>query len=93
MPSFLGRYGGDEFILIVHMDSREHPDQLIRVIREQIRQECVNGGIPYLLFVSAGFDMLRGGQDTIQNCIQRADEKLYQDKKYRKHYMRQTATR
>ena len=84
IPSFLGRYGGDEFILIVHLDGKEHPDQLIRLIREQVRQECAEDSIPYLLSVSGGFEQLRGGRDTIQNCIQRADEKLYQDKKYRK---------
>ena len=89
MPSFLGRYGGDEFILIVHPESREHPDQIIRMIREEIRLECVNSGIPYILFVSAGYDMLRGGNDSIQNCIQRADEKLYQDKHYRKLHAKQ----
>ena len=88
IPSFLGRYGGDEFILIVHLDRKEHPDQLIRVIREQARQECADSGIPYPLSVSAGYEQLRGGQDTIQNCIERADEKLYQDKKYRKRSAR-----
>ena len=83
-PSFLARYGGDEFILIVHMESTEHPDQLIRMIREQLRQECVETGVPYMIFISAGFDLLRGGQDTVQACIQRADEKLYQDKRVRR---------
>ena len=93
MPSFLGRYGGDEFILIVHLDSREHPDQLIRVIREEIRQECVASGMPYMLSISAGYDLLRGGDDSIQNCIQRADEKLYQDKKFRRLHANLKAAR
>ena len=91
IPSFLGRYGGDEFILIVHLDKKDHPDQLIRVLREQIRQECADGGISYLLSVSGGYEQLRGGMDTIQKCIQRADEKLYQDKKYRKLCAKQMA--
>ncbi|MBR3742260.1 MAG: GGDEF domain-containing protein [Clostridia bacterium] len=88
LPSFLGRYGGDEFILIIHPEIREEIDQLVRVIREEIRLECVNNGIPYILFVSAGYDELKGDQDSVQNCIQRADEKLYQDKKYRKLHPR-----
>ena len=93
VPSFLGLYGGDEFILIIHPDSREHPDHMIRMIREEISQECAANGTPYHLFVSAGYDMLRGGKDSIQNCIQRADEKLYQDKQYRKLNKAQTAAR
>ena len=66
---------------------------MIRVIREEIRHECAEGGIPYLLFVSAGYDALREGQDSVQSCIQRADEKLYQDKKIRKLRARQAVAR
>lgn len=93
MPSFLGRYGGDEFILIAHPETGDQIDRMIRVIREEIRHECAEGGIPYLLFVSAGYDELREGQDSVQSCIQRADEKLYQDKKYRKHHAKQAMAR
>jgi len=34
--------------------------------------------------ISAGYDELRDGEDTIKACIQRADQKLYLDKKYRR---------
>lgn len=93
IPSFLGRYGGDEFILIAHPEIKEEIDQLIRVTREEIRQECADSGIPYLLFVSAGYDELKENQDSVQSCIQRADEKLYQDKKIRKLRAKQAMAR
>ncbi len=93
IPSFLGRYGGDEFILITHPENSGQIDQMIRVAREEIRQECTNGDIPYLIFVSAGYDALREQPDTVQSCIQRADEKLYQDKKYRKLHAKQAMAR
>ena len=93
IPSFLGRYGGDEFTLIAHPVSKDEIDRLIRVIREEVRRECVDGGIPYLLFVSAGYDELRNDRDSIQSCIQRADEKLYEDKKGRKLRAKQAAAR
>ena len=83
MPSFLGRYGGDEFILIAHPEVKEQIDHLISIAREEISRECADGGIP-LLFVSAGYDELKKEQDSFQNCVQRADEKLYQDKHGRK---------
>lgn len=93
IPSFLGRYGGDEFILIAHPEIKDQIDQLIRVTREEIRQECAVSGLPYLLFVSAGYDELKENQDSVQNCIQRADEKLYQDKKTHKIRKKQAAAR
>lgn len=82
MPSFLGRYGGDEFILIIHPAAREEADQLIREIREEVERAVSEA--PYPLGISAGYDELTGGQDTILSCIQRADKKLYLDKESRR---------
>ena len=76
MPSFLCRYGGDEFILIVHPADVGEMDQLIQEIRTEIQKEkCA-----YPLSISAGYEMLRGDADTIQACIERADRKLYEEK-------------
>ena len=54
----------------------------MQAIREEI--ERVVRDEPYPLSVSVGYDELLGDRDTIQSCIQRADEKLYRDKKIRK---------
>lgn len=78
MPSFLSRYGGDEFILIIHPVKLEEADQLIREIRSEIAQ--AEHDAPYALTISVGYDQLGGVQDSIQSCIRRADKKLYQDK-------------
>ena len=80
MPSFLGRYGGDEFILIAHPSGEESMERIIGEIREEVaRHEA-----PYAIAVSAGSDELLGEPDTLQSCIRRADKKLYLDKEYRK---------
>ena len=79
-PSFLCRYGGDEFILILHPETKEEVDRLIAEIREEISRH----EMPYALSISAGYDELMSGEDSIQSCIQRADKKLYLDKEYRK---------
>ena len=77
MPSFLCRYGGDEFLLIIHPTAIEEAGQLILEIREEIdRREK-----EFPLSVSAGYDTLGNTDDTIQDCIIRADKKLYEDKK------------
>lgn len=76
MPSFLCRYGGDEFIMIVHPAALEEVEALIREIREEITGQ--NAARP--LSISAGYDELADSEDSIETCIQRADRKLYLDK-------------
>lgn len=77
MPSFLCRYGGDEFIIIIHPAEMVETTRLIQEIRDEIDR---NEGM-FPLSVSAGYDTLCDIHDTIQDCIIRADSKLYEDKK------------
>ncbi len=77
MPSFLCRYGGDEFIIIIHPTEMGETVRLIAEIREEIGR----GERAFPLSVSAGYDALKDIHDTIQDCIVRADAKLYEDKK------------
>ncbi len=77
MPSFLCRYGGDEFIIIIHPTEMGETVRLIAEIREEIDR----GERAFPLSVSAGYDALKDIHDTIQDCIVRADAKLYEDKK------------
>lgn len=79
---FLGRYGGDEFILIVHLLSENGIAPLIGDIRGQIEEACRENKTPYLLSIGVGYDGLMDGQDTFQKCLQRADHKLYLDKEF-----------
>ena len=83
-PMFLARFGGDEFILIVHPTEAEMIDRLIGDIHEQLAATCREAGTPYTLDTSAGYSQLSGGGDTFQACLQRADENLYVDKALRK---------
>ena len=79
-PMFLARYGGDEFILIVHPASDDEVEPLIANIRGQIEARCRNENAPYLLSIGAGYDELAAKDDTFQHCMQRADDRLYADK-------------
>ena len=76
IPAFACRYGGDEFLLVIHPVDVKEADQLIEKIREEVDRE--EG--PYPLSVSAGYDELQESYDTVQKCIVRADQKLYADK-------------
>lgn len=84
IPSFLGRYGGDEFIVILHPQSSEETGQLLAEIRTEIEKSCRDDGVPYVLSLGSGYDELTGEGDSFQHCIQRADEKLYQSKAHRR---------
>ena len=79
MPSFLGRYGGDEFIMIIHPAQAKEADQLVREIREEIRRTSEAAHKPYRLSLGIGCDEL-GDREDVQDCILRADKKLYMDK-------------
>ena len=77
MPMFAGRYGGDEFILIMHPHRTEEAEEVIR----EIKEEFCRYQAPFRLAVSGGYDELAGEQDSIERCIERADHNLYLDKR------------
>ena len=81
---FLGRYGGDEFIIIVNVGKEAELKELIEKLREHIIERCKEQNEPYMLSIGVGYDRLGEADDTVQNCIRRADKKLYSDKKQRK---------
>lgn len=81
---FLGRYGGDEFTaILINPDENEYPEHAAKVIRSCIADKCRGSHLPYELQVSIGYDMLRDKNDTMHDCMIRADENLYKDKQAR----------
>ncbi|MCR5056627.1 MAG: GGDEF domain-containing protein [Clostridia bacterium] len=81
---FLGRYGGDEFIMIVKSESTDSLEKLIEELRSRISNECVDSKTPYIISIGAGYDEILNESDSFKNCIQRADQKMYVDKDIRK---------
>lgn len=81
MPCFLGRYGGDEFILILHPVRMEEANALLRKIQSEIKKKAEENGLEYELTMSMGCSALGGEEDSIQECIKRADRELYNNKK------------
>lgn len=79
-PMFAARYGGDEFILIVHPAEAGEVEALIGEIRGQIEAICREKATPYTVVIGAGCDELADAGDTFAKCMQRADAKLYLDK-------------
>ncbi len=79
-PIFLGRYGGDEFVMIAHPVNDDEIDGLISDIREGVKERCLKDNKPYILSMGVGADRLLKEQDAFARCMKRADTKLYEDK-------------
>ncbi|MBO4903286.1 MAG: GGDEF domain-containing protein [Lachnospiraceae bacterium] len=80
-PVFLGRYGGDEFTIVLQTDKdRKGPEEVVRIVRELLREKRKENQLPYDLGCSIGYDTLKDKPDTVRDCLKRADEKLYKDK-------------
>ncbi|WP_281086301.1 GGDEF domain-containing protein [Eubacterium ruminantium] len=93
IPTFIGRYGGDEFIMITHPYSFEDVKMMIAIIREDIRNSCRVLSKPYLISIGVGCDELLDPPDTFVQCQERADEKLYDNKKHLKDTGKSTKIR
>ena len=83
-PVFIGRYGGDEFTVFVqHAEGDGLPEEIISRIRAILEEKQQQHRLPYDLMISVGYDDLKDKNDTMDACVIRADEKLYEDKKSR----------
>lgn len=76
---FLGRFGGDEFVIIMYGLSDAWPEEMIREIQNRLEESCREKGLPYIVRMAFGFDELRGNEQ-FQSCMERADERLYKVK-------------
>ena len=79
IQSFLARYGGDEFIIIANLDNETELDNLINNIRLEINNACINNS--YSISIGIGYEEIKNKSDDFQQCLIKADEMLYKDKK------------
>ena len=81
-PVFLGRYGGDEFTIIIQDPAEDkQPKEIERVIHSNMAEARKEQNLPYELEVSVGYAELIDESDTMHDCLNRADKKLYMAKK------------
>ena len=78
---FLGRYGGDEFTIVIKNPEEDiMAEQLASLIRSILTQKKTENQLPYDLNVSIGYDLIRVSDDDANECLKRADKNLYIDK-------------
>ena len=83
-PVFISRYGGDEFVLIMHCNDKSGPEEMIRSIRRNIHEKSVQAGLPYRISVAYGYDELSAHGEDFADCLRRADHNSYLDKEKQK---------
>ena len=77
---FISRYGGDEFIFIVHSESDDAPGILAQNVRDKVRDGSEKAQLPCSISVAIGFDELKRTGDSFRECLERADQNCYLDK-------------
>lgn len=77
----VGRYGGEEFLIILPSSDADGAMQMARRIREQICQErFYNDGNELSMTISVGVAQCTDGEDSVEAILSRADTALYQAK-------------
>ena len=82
-PPFLSRYGGDEFVLIVHAETAAEVELLTKEIHRGLAEACSLRRTPCRITVSVGYDEWKTDQSFLE-CLQHADAMLYEEKRRRK---------
>ena len=79
--AFIGRYGGDEFTMIVQSPEEGIMERTVEILRENTRKKQEENSLLFNLELSVGYDQLGDAPDTMEACLKRADGKLYENKK------------
>ena len=80
---FAARMGGDEFEVVLVLDSPGRVGQFIRTLRKLIKEANSGHDWPYVLSASIGTCELTGWEDLL-GCMNKADKAMYLEKKTKK---------
>jgi len=84
MKTFIARYGGDEFIVIVKTESEDQIKKLCSDIKETLIRLNTESGAAYELTASIGYAGYSSDISNFQKALGEADEALYREKAARK---------
>ena len=78
--SFIARWGGDEFIIIVEAQYIGDPDSFVKTIRNTLAEKSKKSNLPYTLTLSIGYALCTAADTPPASLIAGADGMLYRDK-------------
>ena len=77
----LCRYGGDEFIALMHINSQEEIIDMIDLIKTQVASFNDSKKKPYEISFSIGYSIYEGKRESIDDFLKKIDASMYEDKK------------
>jgi len=80
----VGRWGGDELIVLLEDAERDKIPDLVDRVRRAIESSIEYAGLHLQVGVSIGVAIVPDDGDGIQDLIRRADRRMYEDKQRRK---------
>jgi diguanylate cyclase len=82
----LGRFGGDEFLLLLsNVSSQSEVDTTIKRCREQLEQPVIVAGHTLRIAAAFGSALIPNEGRTLDHAISAADANMYRDKRARKN--------
>ena len=83
---YVFRYGGDEFLVVLPEIDGESTFIVDRIRQAVKRHDLVDVHVDFPLSLSIGIERLMpGGEEDIGSVLDRADKRMYEDKKLHKH--------
>ncbi len=83
--SYIGRIGGDEFVVLVPISEHVTPEEILEEIREKYHYFNENSDKPYYIEMSVGaIEFVCDGQTAVSAMMNEADSYLYDAKKKRR---------
>lgn len=80
LKTFIARYGGDEFIIIVKSDDEDSVKNLCSSIKDTLIRLNKESGVAYELTASIGYASYSGDISSFQAALREADDALYKEK-------------
>ncbi|MGN0362510.1 MAG: GGDEF domain-containing protein [Bilifractor sp.] len=78
---FIGRYGGDEFVIVARPDIEEELKSFISTLQKELETTNKANNLPYKLAISIGNAEYNSTSCTAEDLLNRADEDMYRHKR------------
>jgi diguanylate cyclase (GGDEF)-like protein len=80
----VGRWGGDELIVLLENAERDKIPELVERVRHAIETGIEYAGLRLQVGASIGVSIVPDDGDGVQDLIRRADRRMYEDKQKRR---------